>query len=314
MLLHGGQAGTPDELTAALGVTRRTLFRDLSVLKDAGIPYYFEPGKGYRIGQSYFLPAINLSVIETLGLLVLGKTAAAQRHRPMMTAALSAINKLILAIPQPLRVACGDLMSNVTVHPGGQLESDREGGSYTLIQRCIDERRSCDISYAGPQADPVQLRMCPYALHFAARAWYVFGHSSAHGSVRMFKLSRITAIAETNQRFKRPRHFSAEKFLGNAWQMIPEGKLERIERHFTPRVATNVCEVRWHPSQQVRRLDDGGCIATFEIDGLNEISWWVCGYADQVRVLSPPELVERVRDMHARAADGYRTPRTDSKK
>lgn len=302
MLLHGGQAGSPEELTATLGVTRRTLFRDLNILKEAGIPHYYEAGKGYRLTRGYFLPAINLDVIETLGLLILGKTAAAQRQRPMMSAALSAINKLILAIPEPLRIACADVMSNVTVNPGSQTHAGREDDHYRLLQACIDQCRSCEMIYGSPLApQPLNLRFDPYALHFASRAWYVFGKSDVHQSVRVFKLSRIHSLSETDRTFRRPR-FSAEKFMANAWQMIPEGKLQRIELEFSPMVAMNVAEVRWHPSQKTRRLADGRCLVTFNVAGLREISWWICGYADQVKVKKPRELADLVRGMHERAA------------
>lgn len=302
MLLHSGQAGSPEDLTAALRVTRRTLFRDLNILKDAGIPHYFEPGKGYRIGRGYFLPAINLDVIETLGLLVLGKTAAAQRHRPMMTAALSAINKLILAIPEPLRLACSDLMSHISVNPGSQANAGRENDHYKTLQSCIDQKLACDMVYGSPHApEPMRLRLDPYALHFASRAWYVFGKSDIHKQIRVFKLARIQSLTETTRRFHRPARFSAEKFMGKAWQMIPEGKVQRIELEFSAMVATNVAEVRWHPTQRSRRLSDGRSIVTFEVAGIREISWWICGYADQVKVRKPRELADLVRQMHERA-------------
>ncbi len=302
MLLHAGQAGSPDELAKMLAVTRRTLFRDLAALKKAGVPHHFEPGAGYRIGKADFLPPINLNVVETLGLLVLGKTATAMRDRPMMVHALSAINKMILTIPQPLRVACGDMMSHVSVNPGGRSHSDREGRHYTTIQKCIDEGRSCAMRYMSPtQPEAMTMRLDPCALHFGARAWYVFGKTDQHPKVRIFKLSRIEQLDEMPRLFKKPVRFSAEKHLGKAWAMIPEGKVQRIELEFSPKVAMNVAEVRWHPTQQTRRLDDGRCVITFDVDGLNEISWWVCGYADHVKVRKPRELAEMVRGMHERA-------------
>jgi len=304
MILHSGQAGSPEQLTASLGVTRRTLFRDLSILKKAGISHQYEPGKGYRLERGYFLPAINLDVIETLGLLILGKTAAAQRNRPMMTAALSAINKLILAIPEPLRVACSDVMANISVNPGSQNQVGREDDHYRFLQACIDQNQSCDMTYGSPQApEPMKLRLDPYALHFASRAWYVFGKSDVHKAIRVFKLSRIQTLTETKRFFRRPARFSAEKFMGKAWQMIPEGKVQRIELEFSPMVATNVAEVLWHPTQKTRRLADGRCVVTFDVAGLREITWWICGYADQVKVIKPKELAQTVRAMHQRAAE-----------
>lgn len=305
-LLHAGQAGSPGEMAKQLGVTRRTLFRDLNMLKAAGIPHHFLEGQGYRIGKSDFLPPVNLSVLETLGLLVLGKTAAAQPRRPMMTAALSAINKLVLTMPAELREACADVVSHITVDVGGQVESDRESKCYAVLQRCIDEGRSCEMIYGSPtEATPLTCRLDPYALHFAARAWYVLGKTDLHREVRIFKLSRIATLRELPHRFRRPRRFRVEQKIGKAWQLIPEGKVYKVTLEFTKRVAMNVAEVRWHPTQRTRFEADGRLRVDFEIDGLREIAWWICGYADQVKVLRPPALAEQVRQMHAAAAARY---------
>lgn len=304
VLLQAGQAGSPDELAQMLGVSRRTLFRDLNVLKDAGVPHFYEPGEGYRLGESYFLPPINLTITETLGLLLLGKQAAAARHQPMMGLALSAINKLIVSVPEPLRKACADVMSHVSIDPGGQVRSRREPTHYATLGRCIDEGRACRMTYRGPvESSPLICRLEPYALHFASRAWYVFGRTDVHDEVRMFKLARIVALEPLDDRFKPPKRFDPAQKMGKAWRMIPEGKVYRIELLFSPRVATNVEEVRWHDSQQTKRLADGRLRMTLEVDGLNEIAWWICGYADQVEVKKPKALRDRVKEMHKRAAE-----------
>ncbi len=305
-ILHGGQAGSTDELAQAMGVSRRTLFRDLQLLKEAGIPHYHEPGKGYRIGQSYYLPPINLTVMETLGLLLLGKTAAAQRHQPLMADALSAVSKLLTSVPDPLRDACSDIMENISVDPGSRVQDSTELAHYVNLQRCIDDHRVCAITYMGPtQTTPLVCKFEPYAMHFAARAWYVLGKTDQHDDVRMFKLVRMQKTAVTDERFDPPKRFTVEDKIGKAWQLIPEGKLYQVELEFTPRVATNVAEVRWHSTQSVRRRKDGSCIVQFEVDGLAEIAWWICGYADQVRVRKPKQLITRVSEMLQQAWQQY---------
>ena len=305
-VLNAGQARSPDELAAQLGITRRTLFRDLNTLKSAGIDHYFDPSHGYRVGKSSFLPAVNLTVLETLGLLVLGKTAAAQPKRPMMSAALSAINKLILSIPAPLRDACSDVVSRISINPGQQVHSDRESAHYAVLQRCIDEGRACELTYGSPgDTTPATFTLEPYALHFSSRAWYVLGRSDAHREVRIFKLMRIGALHLLDRRFRKPRRFAVEDKIGQAWQLIAEGKVHAIELEFSPRVATNIAEVQWHPSQRVRMLPGGGCRVSFKVDGLNEIAWWICSYADHVKVIRPKALALRVKQMHQRAAGQY---------
>jgi len=62
-------------------------------------------------------------------------------------------------------------------------------------------------------------------------------------------------------------------------------------------VANNVTEVQWHSSQKVTFNDDGSAIMEFSVDGLGEISWWILGYGDQVQVLSPKALRDKIIEL-----------------
>ncbi|MEE9211548.1 MAG: YafY family protein [Phycisphaeraceae bacterium] len=297
-LLQSDRPRTVDALVEELGVSRRTLFRDLNMLQAAGIPYYHEPGMGYRIARTFFLPPISLTVPETLGLMLLGKTAGARRGQPLFVPALSAIYKLIATVPEPIRTACGDLMQNVTFDPGIRGAGDAETAYFATLQQCVDEGRSCQMIYKSPvEPETLDCRLDPYALHFASRAWYVLGKTDRHSEVRLFKVARIQSLGPLARRFVRPKRFTVADKLGQAWQLIPEGTVHRVELEFTPKVATNVSEVLWHRSQKHTILPDGRCRMTFDVDGLGEIAWWVCGYADQVKIVRPAALRRRVRQM-----------------
>lgn len=305
-LLQSGRPRSAAELMQELEISRRTLFRDLNMLQEAGVPYYYDPSLGYRISESYFLPPVNLTVPETLGLMMLGKTAAAVRGRPMVGQALSAIYKLLSTVPQPIREACGDLMDNVSVDGGAQLQSSSETQHYTLLQQCIDEGRICRVRYQSPvEAEPLVCDLHPYALHFANRAWYLMGKTDVHDEVRILKLARFESIEATDSKFRKPRSFRPEHKLANAWQLIPGDRDYAVELEFTPRVAQNVMEVRWHHTQKQKLLDDGRCRMSFTVTGLHEIAWWICGYADQVKVLKPAELRDIVQAKLESALKNY---------
>jgi proteasome accessory factor B len=289
-----------------LGVSRRTLFRDMKMLQLAGVPYYHDPGLGYKVAKSFFLPPISLTVPETLGLMLLGKDAAGRRRRPLVAPALDAIHKLTGTVPEPIRSACADLMTHVTLKPDRLNNENIESRYYANLQRCIDEQRTCQVIYKSPvEAEDMVLEFEPYALHFAARAWYVVGRTDLHREARTLKLVRIKTLQPLTKLFTRPKRFKVEDHLGQAWQLIPEGRVYQVELEFSAKVATNASEVRWHSSQKQRLLDDGRCRMSFNVDGLTEIAWWLCGYADQVVVLKPTALKRRVESMLVSALEKY---------
>lgn len=305
-LLQNGQSHTLASMRQALGVSRRTLFRDLDVLGKAGIPLFHEKRGGYRLGRTFSLPPVSLSVTETLGLMLLAKTAAAQRDQPLADAAVSAVDKLLASVPLPMREACAGLMQAVSIHPGQRALVQGDRRHYALLQRCIDEKRACRMVYAAPgDGEGMTCELEPYALHFAERAWYVLGRADVYEQVRVFKLSRIRELTAVERPFERPSGWTVADKLGQAWQLIPDGKVHDIELLFEPMVATNVSEVLWHASQSHELRADGRCVMRFRVDGLGEIAWWICGYADQVTVVKPAALRKRVATMLAQAAQRY---------
>ncbi|MEM0913186.1 MAG: YafY family protein [Planctomycetota bacterium] len=294
----------PAELAEAMGVSRRTLFRDLNTLTEAGVPIVFEHGRGYRVRESFFLPPVSLTVPEAVGVMLLGLQAQAQPDKPFHAAGLSAIRKLASLLPGPLRSGCEEVVASASYRPTAQVPGGTEAAPYPILQRAIDAHLECRLTYRAPMREPAEVTLRPLRLHFSERAWYVYGRSSLGDEVRAFKLSRIGEIELTDRRFT-PEPFDVAEHLGLAWQMIPGGAEHDVTIIFDEKVATNVSEVRWHRTQRTERLPDGRVRLHFRVDGLGEIAWWVCGYADRAEVESPAKLRAMVGEMLGQAAARY---------
>ncbi len=77
--LQSGHGYSVDGLTKILGVSRRTVFRDLKELQAIGVPYHFDSKTGgYTIDPEYFLAPVDLNLQEALSLLLL--IHKARRH------------------------------------------------------------------------------------------------------------------------------------------------------------------------------------------------------------------------------------------
>jgi len=112
-----------------------------------------------------------------------------------------------------------------------------------------------------------------------------------HREVRTFNVGRIAALKPLREKYVIPKTFRLDKYLGNAWNMIPAfGPDHNVVVRFQAQVAQNVAEVVWHKTQQVKCLEDGSLEFTACVSGLSEISWWILGYGDQAEVLKPTKL------------------------
>jgi len=308
--LQSGQGYSANELAELLGVSRRTLFRDLAELAAIGVPYHFDAKcGGYRIDPAFFLPPIDLTLPEALSLLLLVHRAGPELPLPFKNSALVAGLKVENNLPAGLRQYCNTALRYVTVRTGPQAPMDLLDQVFGRLQEAIHKRRKVRLVYHSlfDGEGRIELVLSPYHLMFHRRAWYVIGHSSRHDSVRTFKLNRIQKLEVLDKCFLDGEAFDLNDYLGRAWAMIPEGHIHEVRLRFEPKVATNVSEVQWHSTQQVHWQSDGSVILEFRVDGLGEIAWWILGYGDQVEVLAPEALRQRVAETAARMVARYRS-------
>jgi len=298
---------SPDDLARQLGVSRRTIFRYLNMLYEAGIPYYHDEEKGgYCINNNVFLPPLNLKLTEALALLLVAQYAGGHDGVPLQKDAQEAAIKIESVLPRHIQQHCGALLKTMSIRLAAS--SRHEGLDKTLnqLQQAVRRRQKVKLRYISfNERRQITTTLSPYQLHFAQRAWYVIGHSSLHRQVRIFKLGRIKDLEPLKGTYTPSKSFRLEDYLGQAWSIIPEGKVYHIKLLFSPLVAANVAEVIWHRSQKLIWHDDGTLTFEVDVDGLREISWWIMGYGDQVEVLEPAELRRRIGQMAKKMAGMY---------
>lgn len=280
-------------MAEACGVARRTIFRDLKSLREAGVPLeYDHDEERYSISTSFFLPPTNFTAAEALALVALAAELGQESRLPFYEAAHSAALKLESSLPLPLRQELRTLRQAIQIRPGRVSRLDGKHPFYQQLVDAIVARRAVRILYDSfAERDVVQTELSPYQLLFSRHSWYVIGRSSLHDEIRTFNLSRIISLKPIDVRYVIPRGFRLERYLGNAWQIIPgSGRDHHVAVRFKPLVARNVAEVVWHKTQQLKFLADGSLEFRVRVSGLSEISWWILGYGDQAEVLQPYRL------------------------
>ena len=108
--MQGRRCGNAQCLAERYGVAERTIYRDLEILADLGIPYHFDDAAGgYRIHGGFFLPPVHLTADEVLALATLAERVGGSEQVPFTRPAASALEKLRGAIPDKVRRQLGGL-------------------------------------------------------------------------------------------------------------------------------------------------------------------------------------------------------------
>ena len=292
-------------------MSRRTIFRDLDVIREAGVPIvYDEERQVYFLRSSNYLPPTSFTADEALAVMVLCQQLGASHGVPFLRSAQSASLKLESALPERLRDYLQEISGAVSIQlPPLNPLADQQG-VYEQLLDAIRRRRSVRMVYNSfTEWNHITTRFSPYRLLFSRRSWYAIGRSTLHRATRTFNLGRIVKLETLEDRFQPPRGFSLQRYLRNAWHLIPEaGRDQRVLIRFQPLVASNVAEVLWHKTQQLAFNDDGTLDFRATVSGLNEIAWWILGYGRMAEVLEPAALREIVGQHARHMAETYGLP------
>ena len=189
----------------------------------------------------------------------------------------------------------------------GDLEKqERQLGLFNTLAKATTRRRQLEITYRKPGQTQVERRVIdPYHLANINGEWYLFAFDHLRHDIRTFVPSRIKSARQTGKTFLRPERFSLDKRLRGSFGVhSAEGEYEVLLR-FSPRVADYVREKKWHDSQRLRELRDGGVELRLKLSSLQEVERWVLSWAGDALVLKPKELVESVRRAAQRLLKGH---------
>ncbi len=312
-MLQSGRSYTVAQLAEELEVSRRTIFRDMNVLEMAHIPYYYDRDeRTYRINHFFFLSPVNLTLSEALAMMVSAGRGGGSASGPLAGACARGALKLESVLPQAVRDYLGTIMDRLAMVPPPSARHEGLDDMFDRLAGAVAERKLCRIVYISfHERRQISVTVEPARLIFIGRAWYMIGYSRSHRQQRTFKLGRIKKLTVQSKTFDPADHAESEgrRDFGDAWSMIPEGRLYNVHLRFMPKVAGNVAEVNWHHSQRVEWNDDGSIDFHARIDGLGEITWWILGYGDHVKVISPASLARRVAGVARKVAVQYAAER-----
>jgi proteasome accessory factor B len=293
------------ELTEMLGKSRRTVYRDLKELEKAGLPCRFDTRQHcYVLDLQSSLPTFALSKDEAFSLLLLFRGASHKIQLPFAYPARLLSLKIENCLRREVRQCCDASFRFISIGPAPKVKMDLLDKTFMQVLEAIQIKRVLAIHcYLPVEQRSVTTDLNPYYLVYSAHTWHAIGESSFHKAVQTFSLNQIKQLNPLDRYFVEDDKFDLREYFGYAWSLLREGQIYEVELRFCPRIAAEVAEVQWHETQTASFEDDGSVVLKFRVDGLNEIIWWILGYGDQVEVLAPKALRQRITQIASRIVD-----------
>lgn len=189
-------------LAHELGISIRTLYRDVASLQAQGANVEGEPGIGYVLKPGFMLPPLMFSDDEIEALVLGSKWVAERADGPLASAAHNALAKIAAVLPDDLRRDFD--ASRLLVGPGRPIAADVV--DVAVIRRSIRSERKLVIRYRDGNGSTTERTIWPIALGFFDHVRALVAWCELRQGFRHFRTDRIAGLTPGDSRYPRRRH------------------------------------------------------------------------------------------------------------
>jgi predicted DNA-binding transcriptional regulator YafY len=194
-ILRDGRLHRASEMAQRLGVSDRTIWRDVATLMASGLPVEGERGVGYVLRAPITLPPMILNAHE-LEALREGLRLATEATDPSLARAARSLARRIAAVTPAPRSDPGDLFAFAPSRT-----TPRAPKHLPLLRRAIKARERVALSYLDPRGLESHADACPLGLEKSGRITSLAAFVEAQDSFRSFRLDRLISVTLTGERF-----------------------------------------------------------------------------------------------------------------
>lgn len=188
-------------LAEELGVSLRTIYRDIETLKSQGAAIDGEAGVGFVLKPGFMLPPLMFTEDEIEALVLGSRWVAEQADQPLGAAARNALVKIAAVLPDDLRAGLDE--STLLVVPGTPLAAGES--ELPLIRDAIRRQRKLSISYADANGACSDRTIWPIALAFFDRTRVVVSWCELRNDFRHFRADRIIHLTVESKSYPQRR-------------------------------------------------------------------------------------------------------------
>jgi predicted DNA-binding transcriptional regulator YafY len=287
------------ELAERLGVTPRTVRRDVDRLRALGYPVDATPGRegGYRLASGAVLPPLLFDDDEATAAAIALRTAAGGPVAGIEEAAISALSKLDRVLPARLRRRVESLREATVFLAVDQPGVDPE--RLVLAANACAGRERLHLTYSDRRRRLTERRIEPHRLVCTGRRWYLVArdvdqlHDEA-GGWRTFRVDRMLDLVGTGHRFTLDDPPDAAALVERSLASAPSEHQARI------RFAAPAATVRSLIPPSVGPIEadgDDACILETGADHLRYLAGHLVWVGVPFEALEPEPLRELLRDL-----------------
>lgn len=275
---------TASALAQSLGVTERTIYRDIIDLDRLGYSIYND--RGYKLLKP-----------------------ESPRHIPITPSDISTLKKIIEASPLNrlpyMKERSGVILAKISAcfcadweEPAEErsfietIDSSRSSFSIDIgkLEKAINKERVVSILYHSlDEPAPSKRVVHPYVITIRLGNWYLIAFTPEKNDLRQYRLERIQALTIQKETFQRDPDFDLQEYFSQSFGVF-RGEPVRVKLRLSGKAARLASERPWPKDMELNWISGDTAILQVTLQGTQEITAWVLSLRDEAEVLEPEAL------------------------
>jgi predicted DNA-binding transcriptional regulator YafY len=295
LALRGARYPDAGELAERCEVSRRTIYRDLEILRAAGVPVRFNAEHvGYSLAPGFAFDVPRLDECEALALL-LSSREAPHLGLGLERDALAGASKLTPGLDAETRQRVVDAASRIDPGAPGPSLTVARRAVYRAIVHGLIHHKALRLLYQEPgRPEPSFTQVEPYQLRRLHGAWILVGRCAGHGKMGRYLVPRIREAAVTDHSFILPSRLASGRpeRRSRAPAACGPDRVPAVRLRFSPDASLIARDQR--QPRAIEPVGDGRYEHLLDGPPAEDMVFWILTFGPDVEVVEPPELRRRI--------------------
>ena len=286
--LQGKSRVTLAELEDRFEIGRRTVFRDIRSLIEAGVPIGGDAGQGYFIVEGYHLPPVVFNREEASALLIGSKFIERGADSTIVQNFDRAMEKVKAVLKYSDKEFLENLEKRVAIRPS-LAPKDFPDSHIAEIQLAIATNKLMSITYYSQYADQTTNRdVEPLGMVFYSGRWHLIAYCRLRNDLRDFRADRIQKVTIQPEAIDPTQHPNYINFLNEALIGTDANEATIVASSMVSRF---MGEQKYYMGfVEEEKLEDGRFRMKFVTPHYDYLARWLMMYGNEVEIENPPKL------------------------
>lgn len=280
---------TAGEIAERFNISKRTVYRDIRALEEAGIPIGAEVGVGYFIVDSYHLPPVGFSKEEASALLIANKLTEKLTDKNLQ----DNLNSALYKIRSILNVSEKDFIENIDQHievfsSSPIQKSNIPDKIMDTILKGIDKKLSIKLIYNSLSKNEDTCRVVePVGICHYSFNWHLIAFCKMRSDYRDFRMDRIKSIELTSENFNSDNKPSIRDYFKS---FTSNSEVFLVRLLFNKNIIPQINQAKYYFGFIEEKDINDKVEMSFLSNSEDYIGKWILTLLDDVEILEPKSL------------------------